>query len=367
MSCGKTLMAVAVAAIGFSAHAATLTGNLTGGYNNPGWAGQGNPGLINGAAKAGDASGGRLGIEFAGPTLVESFTIAQVDEGGRRRIALLDVYADGQYIGQIELTDTCAAQTVYFADFGIENLQATWLTLVVPNVTGSLHGNGDPNGGPAGFSFGGTAYVSADPSNDVYRNLNAGIKASNITVVNTLTGAYNGAAARETLTDGKLLAADTSNVFWQRGEFVHFDAGQAEKEHALTIAYDAAQTVASVGIAFAGDKGRDIPRWVVISGYNSTTDTLYSERIDFDVEDNPTLALLIQYGRYDLPTVFEDVDWLKLTFPPSDGTSADAANWWLNGDQNFGVVEFQAFGVIPEPATMTLLALGGLALLRRRK
>ena len=58
-------------------------------------------------------------------------------------------------------------------------------------------------------------------------------------------------------------------------------------------------------------------------------------------------------------------DWWRAT---GDAVK-DAENWWINsGSHSFGLTEFQAFASpIPEPMTMSLLALGGLALLRRRR
>jgi len=75
-------------------------------------------------------------------------------------------------------------------------------------------------------------------------------------------------------------------------------------------------------------------------------------------------------------TIFKNTASLKLTFPEwidldeSGWQAKNGDNWWINTSGTsgyFGLSEFQAFAAIPEPATMTLLALGGLAMLRRRR
>ena len=71
-----------------------------------------------------------------------------------------------------------------------------------------------------------------------------------------------------------------------------------------------------------------------------------------------------QYARYDLDDSFVGVKSLSVT------VFADGP-WMDPSGSIFGLTEFQAFSnrlpvIVPEPATMSLLALGGLALLRRR-
>jgi len=88
-----------------------------GGYPHKGYAGA-NPGLIGNVAAMGKPMGGRLGAVFSGPTIIDSFTITQVDEGGRRTINSMDVYADGKLLGTVSLPSAlCTQQTIYFADF----------------------------------------------------------------------------------------------------------------------------------------------------------------------------------------------------------------------------------------------------------
>ena len=86
-----------------------------------------------------------------------------------------------------------------------------------------------------------------------------------------------------------------------------------------------------------------------------------------DIEMNTWMT---QYNRYNLSEEFAGgTDFLTITFPASDSGQWNHLypSWPI-----VGLVEFQAFAgqvvpTIPEPATMTLLALGGLAVLRRRR
>ena len=131
----------------------------------------------------------------------------------------------------------------------------------------------------------------------------------------------------------------------------------------LVATYTTGQSIGSVGLGFAGDAGDRI-----------TPDTVTIIATFFDPERAPVeLTINIkeglvdgekvytdisQYARYDLDARFVDVETLTLKIVMPSGNYG-----------YLGVTEFQAFRYdwpIPEPATITLLALGGLAMLRRR-
>ena len=385
--------------------------SLTGGYTSFPHGGS-NPGLIFGAVplKAdgtldyvklgkpegtwGSVAGYRLGAAFAGPTLVDSLTITQTDAEGRWKIETLAMFADGAYVGTITLPyDQYEQQTVRFAP-----VQATWITLVVVSQYAGT-GN-DRNGGPTHYFFGGTPTGEPGSVNLNYRDPLVDMGKS-VNVVNALNsnGVLNGgyASSRAHVISNNLVSNTTATaVYWPRGGL------GCDTEQSLTVSYDTTQeAIGSVGIALAGDMGRDAPQWVIISGGTDDgeghlTET-YSETIFLD-------PVQLQYNRYDLPTVCKNVDWLRIAFPKSEfvevlpyeypegateeemaairaeinaiNAAARAAanavdlasgNWYINGDVNFGLVNFQAFAPVPEPATMALLVLGGLAMLRRRK
>ena len=98
-----------------------------------------------------------------------------------------------------------------------------------------------------------------------------------------------------------------------------------------------------------------MPKYVVLSDGSGN-----SEQITI----NP---LPSQYMRYDLTTPFLGATYLTLTMPPATGGGGDSVNWYINGDANYGITEFQAFAFVPEPASVGLMVLGaGLFLQRRR-
>jgi len=127
----------------------------------------------------------------------------------------------------------------------------------------------------------------------------------------------------------------------------------------ITATYnDEAKEIGSIGLAFAGDATtRACPKWFIVSDDHGNSQPI------------PLSEVTSQYGRYDLdPAIFtEKITKLTVTFPEWGddwwrGVGASDVSW-------FGIMEFQAFAPlppVPEPATMSLLALGGLALLRRR-
>jgi len=143
---------------------------------------------------------------------------------------------------------------------------------------------------------------------------------------------------------------DLVNNYGSNG--VLWAASHAGKTIELTATYEDLQTIGSIGLAFAGDDGnRYSPASITVVGTDKDGELIAT----MDIAINAESAL---YGRYALNDDFVDVKYLTLQFVvPLD----------IPGTGYIGIHEFQAFAPIPEPATMSLLALGGLALLRRRK
>ncbi|MCL2700914.1 MAG: PEP-CTERM sorting domain-containing protein [Phycisphaerae bacterium] len=127
----------------------------------------------------------------------------------------------------------------------------------------------------------------------------------------------------------------------------------------LTATYLTPQTIGSIGLGFAGDGAdRTLPDTFTIIGTfanGETTSMDFYVKGDF-VDGQWEASDATQYMRFTLDETFVDIVSLTLSIPMPDGNYG-----------YLGITEFQAFAVVPEPATMTLLALGGLTLLRRRK
>ena len=387
--------------------------------------------MIGGVREQSISKGFGLGSAFAGPTLVESVTITQMYDGYNRNLAKsFDVYANGELVGTVTLADLRVgrdvppapvapvaptdpdapdyaellavyhnqkaeydvlqaayvaamhdirgAQTAPILNSGGQpvTVTATWLTLVLREQ----YAVSDPWTVIGGMSFSGTPNVGPAET-----NLNAG--RSFDFVGNSGVHGYDG----RTVIDGNLFSS------LNNAESLFYDnySQHQNTEQSFTVFYDKddgaggvladPQRVGSVGIAFLDNYGnRSIPKWVIISGSEAGQRLLVE--IDFDQG---------QYNRYDhgwlvdaageiigdgmlaFESVFSSTAFLKLTFPEWTGVG-DSANWWLGGSEWFGLTEFQAFATsiprasvalvaVPEPATMTLLALGGLAMLRRRR
>ena len=346
---------------------------------------------------------GQFGMEFDGPAVVDSFTINQV--AGRATIQTLDVYANGVKIGTLNVPNQTGSQTLSFADClvsndGVTNVQsvtATWLTLVY--TAGNQNGTGNYNVGVLTYSFGGTALPSTSfsPNPNIHREL--GLTAANITAYSQWTGwnANNNNAsnsAKERLIDGIVsnqLSTVTSSLSDEGGIYFLKD-NRANGEKSVSITYGGvAKTVASVGLAFFQDDfnqngGYCAPQYADFEDSHGNKVRVYID------------AALSQYGRYNLLAgniittknadylliengfvSFLDTTSLKVYFPElGPNAGAFAGTNYYSGDNGFCLSEFQAFSFhqsgpivtlvnIPEPATMSLLALGGLALLRRKR
>jgi len=307
-------------------------------------------------ASAGSARS-QFGAEFAGPTTVTSLTIEQM--GGYAAMQTLWVYADGVRVGTLSLPNDLSRQTYEFADY-LTDLDGKPLSSVP--VTWGLafsHRTSWPgaNGGITYYAFNGTPYLG-EPVNPNLHTTEGVIKefgATNMYVSGNYPLDVPKAGAR--ITDGILNNSLDPMAFWEHNNFPQL--ATAGTEQSFTVFYNDPQTIASIGLAFMADDGdRATPNWVTISG--SQPGQVVTIMLD---------QWLRQYNRYNLtddqnhPVMFEDTLWLKITFPPAEtGNYSGTATVW-------GLLEFQAFQFatshIPEPATMTLLALGGLALRRR--
>jgi len=340
-----------------------------------------------GIAQPGQTRNDRFGAEFGGACLVESVTVTQLntfglydrgvnrdDDNSRAQINKVNVYADGFYVGYFTLTpystleEPFGDQTMQFATDLLDRrdgktgaIRATWLTFAVASVHAPLPG------GTANYNIGVTYSFTgqSDPAANNLANLNQGL-AGDVTV-NGSAFAHNIPKVVDGLLTSNVLVGgnynDTEAVFWQ-------DPHSRNEEMSLTVSYgafDGPVIVESVGIALAGDADRLAPKWVIVEGSQGQW-----AKIDMDGDQ-------IQYNRYVLPANFGPTESLTLYFPTQWSidrfglTNVSAGDWWgVTGSNDYvGLLEFQSFGYVydpvPEPATMTLLVLGGVALPRRRK
>jgi len=81
--------------------------------------------------------------------------------------------------------------------------------------------------------------------------------------------------------------------------------------------------------------------------------------------DEPLSAVEVFVFGYDHPWSSEDVGWTLVTWP--EGSMPDPDILRENWDAAVGTGLGPVHGPLPEPATLTLLALGGLAVFRRRR
>jgi len=329
---------------------------LIGGYEWPD-AGQGSFAYVRLNAVPGAPGRGLFGLQWAGPVLLDTLTI-KFDTAGRDIPSTLLLYtstAPGAVPMEISLDMTDVmngnAIVIKLADYAVDTksllVQNSYLMIAVKDVYASQYGFGLRQL---------TAVATAAGPVDV----NANSK-----ILPTVVGGYPGETFPAVMTDD-----DPASVRYVAGEWgaIDYSDGKVESywktdetgERSVTVDYgnNRPEFIGTIGLGFAGDwYYRDCPKWVIV------TDGVISETIDI-------FAAACQYGRYELTTGFANPKSLTLIFPEWTGTAEDADNWWLNsgGPSYFGLSEFQAFAsVIPEPMTMSLLALGGLALLRRRR
>ena len=347
--------------------------SLTGGYSDPGYDGW-FPGFLVKPAVPGSAQGGRFGAEFCGESLIESFTITQFNGtpanpgnlGLYNTLVSVDIYKDGTlYYKGLQLNAPSVVDgkyapiTVNCEEVFGEKIHATWLTFVVTNIR---RGSGTDNCGVQ-VSYTGTTLTTQD-------NLNFGRDVVPIGFLPSATDSYGTSVS----TDGKVVV--DGNLFGAYyKDAMYYSVNNSTSERSFRVDYgDDLVVVESVGIALIGDgySFRDMPQWVIISGgtFDSQGGLVQTSASKILMSD-----VLIQYNRYVLADGesvgeydkdFAGIEWLKISFPT--GRINNGTDWWFGNDWNCGLAEFQAFGyIIPEPATMSLLALGGLAMLRRRR
>ena len=348
---GLTILAAALAVPAASVRADWVIGDWvdytsrTGGFNSPGVFSDDVYGYVYGPVgpaigMSPSAGRGYFGAQWDGPVEVYTLELTQFADTGtdRKRPWVLHAYTGPTTYVEIELAYTQDWQKLDFVELlgGPILASNSYLVLAVQ----SMHdGNADTNFGVITYNFTAKAVGEAD----VNYNVLPGVTAS---MNNPLIH------APEKTIDGQIAAVGTgTSPYWTRNA--------AAERDMLKVTYDPAnlpETVGSIGLGFAGDAHtRDLPKWVDI-GDGTRTERIYISEVS------------TQYCRYELSAPFLSPAYLTVTMPPADGTSADAANWWIFNDANYGITEFQAFATaIPEPVTMTLLTLGGLTLLRRRR
>jgi len=301
---------------------------------------QGTLGHVYGPVDPWDAYHGFFGAQWAGPVEVYSLSMNQLVDSGRSCPDTVYLYTNtdptkyveirlpnqqGAWDQPIDLRPFNGGQPIY-----AEN---SYLLLAVQ----TMHpGGNDANFGVMSYGFDAKAVGPAD----VNVNLDA--------VEVKLTGALWNSPERTN--DNKIATwgSDTM-MFWTRDA-----SGVVTNE--LIVTYDGPRTIGSIGLAFEGDADsgrRDCPLWVEI-----VPDGDLSRKQRIELEPG-----MLAYGRYELPDgPLVGVTELTLLMPRGDDLSA----WIVRNDRNFGITEFQAFAAVPEPATMTLLTIGGLALRRRK-
>jgi len=310
--------------------------------------------------------GSGYGFAFDGPTEVSSFAYqaAWVD-GYLRGVSGFDVYANGKFLGKIALDNTDVLQPnvpiwavdkngALVLDRNGEpmpiTITANWLTLVPTGMYGVVNSNTES--GVTQFYFNGTPCTGPF---EVNRNLSTANGGSRVSTSSTPLDLGSVAAAL----DGQLFSDTTGRgSLWKNNNL-------NSTPDSLTVTYDQPMDVLSVGIALlVDDNNRRIPKEVYVSGFTRDGDWV-TQPISLD---HP----LTYYNRYDLETALFTSS-LEIAFP----AASDSSKWWSDAQGWYGLAEFQAFGHVtpgasyafigvPEPMTMSLLMLGGVALLRRR-
>jgi len=156
-----------------------------------------------------------------------------------------------------------------------------------------------------------------------------------------------------------LVSNERDAIYFDGPTSERYQAGNAYDVVGLTATYRTPQTIGSVGLGFSGDAGdRALPEVVTLIGtYENGETTSMNITIQGEwIDGQWVVSDATQYARYALDNTFADIVSLTFQF------ELPAGNYGF-----IGVTEFQAFArPVPEPATMSLLALSGLALLRRR-
>jgi len=316
-----------------SAWAAPLTPTtLIGGFNNSAFAGASLGFSFGDVTGFNRADGGMFGAGFANSVRMDSITIEQTGDGSaRKRAANIDVFDDyGNYLTNITLSDPGV----------LSGPSSQTITLPTPIVVKShvilqvksQHGSGDPNGGFKSLAFGGVDLLA--PVDEVNLNLSA---------IMSTTSPLGGYDFPNRTIDGNILSTNTN-----QGTYYTRDGTGPDT---LKASYTGPTDVSAIGLGIAGDSGRDVPKFVTL------TDSFNNSQIVTLDPDS------LQFRRYILSTPIVGTSSLTMTFPVGTNT----ADWYLVSDANYGVTEFQAFGPVPEPATVGLFGIGACVLVRRRR
>ncbi|MCL2700510.1 MAG: PEP-CTERM sorting domain-containing protein [Phycisphaerae bacterium] len=302
----------------------------------------GTMGHVYGAVQPSNPYHGFFGAQWDGPVEVYTLSLTQLVDAGRQRPDVIYLYTDtnpANYI-EIDLPATWWDETTIQGKDMVIDLTAfnggkpilannSYLLMAVQ----TMHpGGNDSNFGVLSYGF---EAIAAGPA-DVNFNRDA--------IDVEFVGAYWNNPWRTN--DGRVATYGSDTLtYWDREAPVN----------SLIVTYGEPQTIGSIGLALVGDaNNRDCPKWVMI-----VPDGDLSRAQQIWIQEG-----MSAYGRYELPGgPMVGVTELTLLMPPGD----DADAWVIRGDKYYGITEFQAFAPVPEPATMTLLALGGLAMLRRRK
>jgi hypothetical protein len=304
---------------------------------------------VRGAAEAMKFSG-QLGMVWDEPVYVTSISLTIFDDVGDSRAIpeTLRIYTGPTTFYDMPFTPKEAGTLFgeYVLDFSANPIPAVNSYVVVSVRREDMR---------AGYVYGHIGVVAATESGGVTIeavSMGTGIKDENLNMLSGTTVQLSDGTPAPTFgtvgrTHNGFLAGDygSNGVLW--------GADQNGKSLGLTATYDEVQTIGSIGLAFGSDgANRYGPAAITVIGTDEDGDLIASMIIPINAE----CAL---YGRYTLSDDFVDVKHLTVEFVVPDNMPGDG---WI------GIYEFQAFTrVIPEPATMCLLALGGLAMLKRRK
>jgi len=295
------------------------------------WGWEGHQGALGYTSGTFAAEAPQIGLHFEGPSIVDSFTINQMDHNSRRRIEDITVYTSPTHSYEFTMARDQGPQT-----FSLPGVTTSYLLITV-----------DSEYTTAGNSDKGIASITADGTPlGLDTNLNFGRPV-------TATGGLSGWTFPARVTDGVVRDAGTSKTTNNTATYFERNSGQ----DSLELTYADPTTVHVIGLGLDPqddpDVMRDLPKFVTLE-YDGG-----SQRLDLAGDK-------FQYGRYLLPTPITDTTFLRMVFPDGSVTN----DWYLHENNDYGVTEFQAY-YIPEPTTLliwSLLAGLGVGLgWRRRK